>query len=81
MMSEAMLTTRSCSRGVISRARCPHCGDNLSLCQPDGAKPDRLLGSCPGCEAWYVVDGHRRVLLEVLRPEKAEEDADDARPH
>lgn len=64
-MSKTIPARRGFSREFVPRAHCPHCGSDLSLCQPDEARPDRLLGSCPGCEAWYVVDGHQHVLVEV----------------
>ncbi len=33
------------------------CGARLDLCQPDLARPGRLIGVCPmGCEPWYVVE-------------------------
>lgn len=34
---------------------CPACNVSLDVSQP-GASPDRLLGACPGCGAWYLLE-------------------------
>jgi hypothetical protein len=36
--------------------RCKHCGEDLVLHQPDGQFPGRLLGVCPACRGWSVMD-------------------------
>jgi hypothetical protein len=34
---------------------CRECSHELDLHQPDSADPDRLLGTCPECGAWLLV--------------------------
>ena len=36
--------------------RCLSCDAALDLQQPDVSFPDRLLGVCPGCRDWHVLD-------------------------
>lgn len=35
---------------------CLSCRDLLDVHQPDAANPARLLATCPGCGAWYLLD-------------------------
>jgi hypothetical protein len=39
----------------VMGALCVSCGQPLELHQPDAARPDRLLGACPACGQWHVV--------------------------
>jgi hypothetical protein len=44
---------------------CPRCGAGIKLYQPDVETPERLLGICPACKSWYLVDavsGRLRAL-------------------
>ncbi len=50
--SVAVLTLPFHDPGAVP---CPSCSEALSLCQPDPECPDRLVGTCPGCGAWYLV--------------------------
>src|SRR6516162_4174495 len=36
---------------------CCTCGGDLSLHQPDPEMPERILGTCCDCKAWYLLDG------------------------
>ena len=38
------------------RPTCPEDGTTLDLHQPDNRDPDRLLGTCRRCRAWFTVD-------------------------
>lgn len=38
-------------------ARCPECATPLAIHQPDPGLPDRLLGTCPSCRTWSLLDG------------------------
>lgn len=40
-----------------SALACMLCDGKLSWHQPDHAKPDRLLGVCPRCGGWHIMDG------------------------
>lgn len=44
------------SIGGPAQWRCLECHDVLEVHQPDAANPARLLGTCPECGAWYVLD-------------------------
>ncbi len=37
-------------------ADCPNCANLLDLHQPDPQLPDRLLGICPRCKTWFLID-------------------------
>ena len=58
--------TVSIEHSLISRSpravACPGCREALDLYQPDPDSPDRLLGTCDGCKAWYVLDRERGVM-------------------
>jgi uncharacterized protein YbaR (Trm112 family) len=41
---------------------CPECRSPLEFHQPDEGLPDRLLGTCPGCHRWYVLDVEARLM-------------------
>jgi hypothetical protein len=42
--------------GGLDSLRCPSCRRLLELTQPVPECPVRLLGTCPGCESWCVID-------------------------
>lgn len=44
---------------------CPSCVDPLTLHQPDENLPDRLLGICPECRAWFLIDGASEVMVKL----------------
>jgi hypothetical protein len=35
---------------------CLGCRGDLKVHQPDDESPDRLLGTCPDCGAWHLMD-------------------------
>lgn len=35
---------------------CPECSGALDLHQPSLDHPSRLLGTCPGCGTWTIID-------------------------
>lgn len=39
-----------------SCVRCPDCQGQLAIHQPDERLPDRLLGTCRKCLAWFLLD-------------------------
>ena len=41
---------------------CTHCHEPLDRHQPDQDQPDRQLGVCPECSAWFLIDGRRCVM-------------------
>jgi len=38
--------------------RCQSCSLDLAIHQPDFRNPDRLLGMCPGCRGWSLIECH-----------------------
>jgi hypothetical protein len=60
--------------GDPSEILCPACHERLTLHQPDQKSPDRLLGTCAGCRAWYLID----LALAVMFRLPGEEDLRDA---
>lgn len=41
----------------VSGRRCPECASPVAIHQPDAGQPDRLLGTCPRCRTWCLLDG------------------------
>lgn len=35
---------------------CQDCDSSLDLIQPDALSPDRMIGVCPVCRLWYLVE-------------------------
>lgn len=50
------------------------CGHPLELHQPDSGNPDRLLGTCPNCGTWYILDeiGDNRRTVRTRVPGASE---------
>jgi hypothetical protein len=44
---------------------CACCQCILERHQPDTERPDRLLGTCPDCGAWFLIDDDARVMLAL----------------
>jgi hypothetical protein len=45
-----------------SEVLCTCCHVVLDRHQPDDERPDRLLGTCPGCGAWFLIDAEACVM-------------------
>lgn len=48
--------------------RCVECSGELTWHQPDPDDPNRLLGTCPACGAWHVLDllHPKRVVFALI---------------
>lgn len=74
------MKSREASRLFISEpdstesdALCRKCGSDLTLHQPDPEMPDRILGTCDECKAWYLFDGDsERVEIAPRQTGKGE---------
>jgi uncharacterized protein YbaR (Trm112 family) len=44
---------------------CPGCHGDLAVHQPDERRPERLLGTCPSCSAWYQIDATAQVMVRL----------------
>ena len=48
---------------------CTGCAQSLDLHQPDAALPNRMLGTCEACQAWYLIEfsseGTSAVILRL----------------
>jgi hypothetical protein len=44
---------------------CPSCRDLLTVHQPDVEGPDRLLGVCPACHDWFLIDASVEVIARL----------------
>lgn len=51
----------------VARPACPACHAEMAVHQPDPGLPDRLLATCEGCKAWWLID--RRAGLMLLLPD------------
>jgi hypothetical protein len=49
----------------LTEIGCPGCGTDIEVHQPDPRRPVRLLGVCPSCAAWYLIDAERGVLCRL----------------
>jgi excinuclease UvrABC ATPase subunit len=48
-----------------SDRRCPSCQEEFGFLQPDVESPDRLLGVCPECRGWFLVDSSSGVMVRL----------------
>jgi hypothetical protein len=48
-----------------SEFSCPACCDDLEIHQPDEQQPERLLGLCPSCCAWFLIDFSAAVMVRL----------------
>lgn len=48
--------------GDAAELPCAGCGGELEIHQPDVDRPDQLLGTCPECGTWFLVDGVTRAM-------------------
>ena len=44
---------------------CPSCPACLLLHQPDPELPDRLLGTCSECQAWFLIHAAAEVMVRL----------------
>jgi hypothetical protein len=45
--------------------QCASCHDSLVIHQPDEDLPYRLLGTCPECRTWFLIDGAMEVMVKL----------------
>jgi hypothetical protein len=48
-----------------SSLRCPSCHEDLTLHQPDPQLPERLLGTCAECHAWFLIPTVAGVMVRL----------------
>lgn len=51
--------------GRLTEVSCGCCSEPLELHQPDVDRPDRLLGTCPECGAWFLIDPETQTLIAL----------------
>ena len=44
---------------------CTGCRGDLAIHQPDVRLPDRLLGTCDSCSAWYLIDAAAVLMVRL----------------
>jgi uncharacterized protein YbaR (Trm112 family) len=54
-----------CDMEDHSEVACPACHDHLAIHQPDQQRPGRLLGTCPSCSAWYLIDDAADLMFRL----------------
>jgi uncharacterized protein YbaR (Trm112 family) len=54
-----------CKPKDLSEVACPGCQDHLEVHQPDERRPDRLLGTCESCRAWFLIDAVAAVMVRL----------------
>jgi hypothetical protein len=55
----------SCEAVDFSEAICLDCHGPLEIHQPDTRLPDRLLGACSSCSAWYLIDAAASIMVHL----------------
>jgi uncharacterized protein YbaR (Trm112 family) len=58
-------TPLPCDMEDHSEVACPGCHDQLVVHQPDEQAPGRLLGTCPSCSAWYLIDAVAALMVRL----------------
>lgn len=58
---------------------CPDCGSPIIIHQPDERLPDRLLGTCASCSAWYLIFPAAAAIVR-LPEEEALDGSREGRP-
>jgi len=51
-----------------TRIDCPDCQKPLDVHQPDPEQPERLLGTCPACKAWFLLGCGEGGLFRLPNP-------------
>lgn len=54
----------------LADLECTRCDATLCIHQPDEQLVDRLLGTCPDCFAWYLIDAVKGLM--VLLPDETD---------
>ena len=44
---------------------CARCQNALERHQPDGERPDQMLGTCNDCGTWYLIDSEGAVMFTL----------------
>lgn len=57
---------------------CPDCHGHVVIHQPDERRPDRLLGTCESCFAWFLLTPRAAVLLRLPEDAVLDEPPDSA---
>ena len=48
------------------KVRCPCCGEALDLTRPDPRHAEMLLGLCPACPTWTLVDARDGSVVDLI---------------
>jgi hypothetical protein len=54
----------------LVESECTRCDATLCIHQPDKELANRLLGTCPDCLAWYLIDADTGLM--ALLPDETE---------
>lgn len=54
--------------GHAAEVPCACCEGTLDVHQPEPERPERLLGTCPDCGAWYLIDDDAHMMLALPDP-------------
>lgn len=60
---------------------CPRCSAPLVLHQPDEQLPERLLGTCADCHAWFLIDAAREIIIRLPDQEQLRDGSGRAGQH
>ncbi|QDV39328.1 hypothetical protein [Tautonia plasticadhaerens] len=48
------------------KVTCPCCGEALDLTRPDPRHAEMLLGLCPGCPSWTLIDARDGSVVDLI---------------
>jgi len=54
----------------LDELECSRCESSLHIHQPDEQLVDRLIGTCPDCLAWYLIDASTGLM--ALLPDETD---------
>ena len=64
-MSARSLSVRGTSPDDLWDLQCARCQSDLVVHLPDPQTPDRLLGTCPDCKSWFLIDARGLRMTRV----------------
>lgn len=67
-MTWTAIVVERAADGLVS-PRCQKCRCELDIHQPEESHPEQLLGTCPECSAWHLIevapDGSEAALVDI----------------
>ncbi|MFO0954329.1 MAG: hypothetical protein U0835_24860 [Isosphaeraceae bacterium] len=65
-MRTPQASTQRVGVSATTEVNCSHCQGVLDRHQPDSDQPSRLLGTCPDCGLWHLIDAAAGTVLRIV---------------